>query len=61
MQVWDTQTGEELHTLEGHKNVVSSCRQVPCSSEQHLQWRVHLCMASGSDLLWCPCHGAHSS
>lgn len=21
-QVWDTQTGEELYTLEGHKNVV---------------------------------------
>jgi hypothetical protein len=24
VQVWDTETGEELHTLEGHKNVVSS-------------------------------------
>lgn len=22
LQVWDTHTGEELHTLEGHKNVV---------------------------------------
>lgn len=22
VQVWNTHTGEELHTLEGHKNVV---------------------------------------
>jgi len=24
LQVWDSATGEEVHTLEGHKNVVSA-------------------------------------
>ncbi len=32
LQIWNTYTGEELFTLEGHKNVVSSKAGVPHKS-----------------------------
>ncbi len=42
-KVWDTQTGEELHTLEGHKNVVYVVRTPlsPPLSHTHTHTHTH--------------------